>query len=420
MSESLIKNNRSSPIEFSTTLFQYSTIDKNKYLKKVLCTFGPISVSINAYSIGLKVNGSFKNITQINPGKTILDCTNQNNFFQSNHAVTLVGYGNIPNTRVNYWIIKNSWGQDWGNNGYFAVNFTNFPSYIFTDFCFVSDLDTIDLDETLFEKGENVQSLYDFEKNPFTKTFAPTQFAVPQNKIYTLGYVPPNRIFAVFNLQLSPEEMEDLNPEFAKNMSFTSTHNPYGIVVDGPVYNQAQCGCCWLFSGCCMLSSAMALAYYRKTKKEKYVFVSPQSFLNQLEREIQENSCAIDTDTGCTFGNDDLPRPENCPKIPSNDGTLSGICCHGGNNAMFITCINGQGPNNSMSNQNSLPFVLETIQKVPYFIPYTPEVNPPRNIKENYTCVEEPVNVNEMYLYLFLIFYILVFAGLLPIILSQK
>lgn len=429
MSNSLLQNNQSNPVQFSTTLFQYSTINKNKYLKKILCTYGPLSVSINAYSIGLKVNGGFKNLTQINPQNTILDCTNQNNYFQSNHAVTLVGYGNIPNTRVNYWIIKNSWGQDWGNNGYFAVNFSYFPSYIFTDFNFVDDLDSIDLNESLFESQESVQSLYDFEKNPFTTKFSPNQLAVPKEQVYTLGYTPSNRIFRVFNVEMSQKELEDLDPKFAKNMSFTSTNNPFQIVLDGPVYNQSQCGCCWVFAGCCMLSSAMALAYYRKTKKQKYVFLSPQSFLNQIEKEIKDHSCAIESDMGCIFGSSDLPPADNCPKIPSKDQTLSGICCHGGNNPMFITFVNGEGPDSSMSNENPYPFVLESIQKVPYFIPYTPDVNPPPTsndkdlvmTEENYTCIEETAfNPNELYLYLFLIFYILVFVALLPIIFYQK
>ena len=68
---------------------------------------GPLAISVAA--------NTFKDYH----GGVFSGCPYDQNI-QLNHAVQLVGYGSdfSPAGVVDYWLVRNSWGESWGENGY--------------------------------------------------------------------------------------------------------------------------------------------------------------------------------------------------------------------------------------------------------------------------------------------------------------
>ncbi|ORC89188.1 putative cysteine proteinase [Trypanosoma theileri] len=77
-------------------------------LLEALVHKGPISVSVDASNWATYGGGVFNG------------CDYSQNI-TINHAVQLVGYGHDDKLNVDYWIVRNSWSPDWGENGYIRL-----------------------------------------------------------------------------------------------------------------------------------------------------------------------------------------------------------------------------------------------------------------------------------------------------------
>lgn len=82
----------------------YLAEDDEEEMKRVVGKVGPVAVAIQATD----------NLVMYSEG-VFFDKTCEGGFV--NHAVLVVGYGTTEKGE-DYWLVKNSWGKDWGENGY--------------------------------------------------------------------------------------------------------------------------------------------------------------------------------------------------------------------------------------------------------------------------------------------------------------
>eukprot|EP00039_Didymoeca_costata_P026022 m.14732 g.14732 ORF g.14732 m.14732 type:complete len:418 (+) comp5193_c0_seq1:204-1457(+) len=83
-------------------------VNKEDSLAAAIRWAGPMAVTIDAFPLKGYTGGIIRH-----------HCPNT----QENHAVQIVGYGSelIDGETIPYWIVRNSWGTTWGENGYFRL-----------------------------------------------------------------------------------------------------------------------------------------------------------------------------------------------------------------------------------------------------------------------------------------------------------
>jgi len=89
----------------------FEQLESNDYtaLMTAVATKGPISISVAAGGVGWQLYGGgvYSNVG-------LLGCK-----FNVDHAVQLVGYGEDDDKK--YWLVRNSWGGNWGESGYMRI-----------------------------------------------------------------------------------------------------------------------------------------------------------------------------------------------------------------------------------------------------------------------------------------------------------
>jgi cathepsin L len=102
-------------------LVGYSSLPTNSYdaLMYAVATMGPVVVSVAASNWGLYRSGIF-------------DDFDKTEHYDINHAVVLEGYGTDAETGQDYWLVRNSWGVLWGENGYIRLKRTDPTGFFFS------------------------------------------------------------------------------------------------------------------------------------------------------------------------------------------------------------------------------------------------------------------------------------------------
>lgn len=89
----------------NATIAEYGDVMGEKKMMMEIYKRGPIACAVDADPLDKYTGG-------------VLDVTGAD---ETNHIISVVGWGEEADTKKPYWIVRNSWGEYWGEMGYFRV-----------------------------------------------------------------------------------------------------------------------------------------------------------------------------------------------------------------------------------------------------------------------------------------------------------
>jgi cathepsin X len=90
----------------NASIAEYGTIQGADAMAAEIYARGPIACNVNAGPILEYTGGIYSDTTQSTG---------------TDHVISIIGWGNDATSGQDYWIVRNSWGEFWGERGYFRI-----------------------------------------------------------------------------------------------------------------------------------------------------------------------------------------------------------------------------------------------------------------------------------------------------------